>query len=204
MTAIDHRPPIDGTALRPQLAAQALCGLEHIAGNANLTLGSRPDALEQPPGWKGDIELSPVEIGIRLTPEQYAAREFPIASSSTSLLIVCLRGWRGRPVNDEADIRLVDAHAEGAGGDHDVDPVSEKIVQRCGSAGLRESGMVGSRTMTGISERTCNCLCAASSWRVHDGQSIVATDQRQESPQPLPLRAHGDSSEPQVRPVKGT
>jgi hypothetical protein len=36
-------------------------------------------------------------------------------------------------MDDETHVRLVDTHAESAGGDHDIDPVSQEVIERGGT-----------------------------------------------------------------------
>ena len=52
--------------------------------------------------------------------EQHALRFQPVAAGASGLLLVVLDRLRHPGVQDEADVRAIDAHAEGDGGDDEV------------------------------------------------------------------------------------
>ena len=60
-----------------------------------------------------------------------------VPPGAARLLIVALQILGHVVVDDEPDVGLVDAHAEGVGGHHDADPVVEEIVLivPCASSG---------------------------------------------------------------------
>ena len=63
---------------------------------------------------------------VRITVEQGAIRGQSVASCASDLLIITLDALRQIEVNDEAHIRLVDAHAERDGGDDDLRVVADE------------------------------------------------------------------------------
>ena len=48
-------------------------------------------------------------------------RRLPVAPGAADLLVVGLDRSRRREVDDRAHVGAVDAHAEGVGGDHDLE-----------------------------------------------------------------------------------
>ena len=60
--------------------------------------------------------------------EQHAVARQAVAAGAADLLVVALDRPRHVAVDHVADVRLVDAHAEGDGGDHDVDLVAREGV----------------------------------------------------------------------------
>ena len=60
---------------------------------------------------------------VRAGIEQGAAGRVAVAARAAGFLIIALQIFRHIVVDDEPDVRLVDAHAEGVGRDHDLDPV---------------------------------------------------------------------------------
>ena len=69
-----------------------------------------------------------------------------VAPGAAGFLVVVLEGLREGPVDDEADVGFVDAHAEGGGGDDDVvaGRVGEPGICSVGFFLLGEAGVVGS------------------------------------------------------------
>ena len=86
-----------------------------------------------------------MQLGIARTPEEYAPCEGAVASRPPRFLVVRLGRRRERPVNDEPNVRLVDAHAEGAGGHDHIHTIVQEILQRRGAPGLGQSRMVRRR-----------------------------------------------------------
>ena len=60
--------------------------------------------------------------------EQDGARRLAVASGAADLLVVGLDGAGKRDVDDGADVGLVDAHAEGDGGDDDLELAGEEVA----------------------------------------------------------------------------
>src|SRR5450432_3241645 len=75
--------------------------------------------------------------------EEHAGARETVAAGAAYLLVVALDRSGHVPVNDVADVRLVDSHAEGHGGDHDVHLIPAKGI--LGSASLlgRQAGVIG-------------------------------------------------------------
>ena len=72
-------------------------------------------------------------------------RRQPVASGAAGLLVIGLEALRQVEVRDEADVRLVDTHAEGDGGDHDDPLLLEEPVLVPGPHRLVEAGVVRQR-----------------------------------------------------------
>jgi hypothetical protein len=69
----------------------------------------------------------------------------PVATGATGLLIVGLDALRQVQVGDKAHVRLIDAHAEGDGGDDD-DALAAQELGLVGAAHVgRQAGMIGQR-----------------------------------------------------------
>lgn len=70
----------------------------------------------------GGIPRHPPRRAIPLLPrvEKHARRGFPVPARPPGFLVEALEGLGHAPVHDEADVLLVDAHAEGCGRDDDV------------------------------------------------------------------------------------
>ena len=100
-------------------------------------------------------------------------------------------------------VGLVDAHAEGAGGDDDVNPILKEIIQSDPTQQLAQTGVVGSRPVPRFTQGAGNCLGAPSGGGVHDGHDVVAVEQPKQRRQTLPLALHPHSPEPQVGPIEG-
>ena len=73
-------------------------------------------------------------VGVARAPEQHAAGELAIPPGAARLLVVGLGCGGQGPVDHEADLRLVDAHAERAGGDDHVEPIVEKVLEGAATA----------------------------------------------------------------------
>src|SRR5439155_14013425 len=72
-------------------------------------------------------------------------RREPVASGSAGLLVVGFEVLRCVEMRDEADIRLVDAHAEGDGGDDDDAFFAQEAVLVARARLGGEAGMVRQR-----------------------------------------------------------
>ena len=75
--------------------------------------------------------------------QQQAVGLEPVAARAAALLHVVLERLRHAGVNDVADVRLVDAHAEGDGGDDHVGPLFEKRVLIAVPLVVGQAGVVG-------------------------------------------------------------
>ncbi len=90
------------------------------------------DALEGPGHVRGAVEGDPFGGGA-------------VAAGAADLLPVGLDRARGVGVDDEADVGLVDAHAEGDGGDHHRFVLVEEPVEAVAAERLVEPGVIGAR-----------------------------------------------------------
>ena len=77
--------------------------------------------------------------------EGYAEPLAAVAAGAPRLLVVALKALRYVVVYDEADVGLVDAHAEGDGGYDDVDLLHQEVVLRLCARGGVQSGVVALR-----------------------------------------------------------
>jgi hypothetical protein len=66
-----------------------------------------------------------------------------VASGATDLLVVGLDGAGESSMDDGADVGLVDAHAEGDGGDDDIERAGEEVALDALARGGVESGVIG-------------------------------------------------------------
>src|SRR6266581_908646 len=97
----------------------------NILGPTNITPHTRseslPEILQQHPAPAAPSlhvaahgrRHAPSEIP--RAPEEHAVGGGPVAPGTSRFLVIALEGARGPPVDHAAYIRLVDAHAEGAG-----------------------------------------------------------------------------------------
>ena len=123
-----------GRAIGAQLAAQPFAGLPYRAGHSRQAWCAGPDPLQQSAGREGDIELPAVDPRVVRAARAGRKRGRAVAARPAGLLVVGLRrGWQ-RPMNDETNVRLVDAHAERAGRDDHSDLVVRGSVERRGAA----------------------------------------------------------------------
>ena len=114
----------------------------HVAQQPSGVLGELPASLQH---------LAPFgEVGARV--EQHALGLEPVPAGSTRLLLVVLERARGTSVDDVADVRSVDAHAERHRGDHDVGPLLEKRLLILAPHLVGESRVVGQGPMAQLVE----------------------------------------------------
>src|SRR3954463_13911288 len=88
--------------------------------------------------------------------EQCAARIAAIAAGAAGLLVISFKCRRHLKMKDEADVRLVDAHAKSIGGDHDGRSPGDE-----GFLGLRalpggETPVVEQRFVAGLTQPKMN------------------------------------------------
>jgi hypothetical protein len=71
-------------------------------------------------------------------------------------------------VTDEADVRFIDAHAEGdRGSDHHAVLLQEHVLIGV-SRRLLHAGVIGQRPKTGLAQRRCQCLAALTGCAIDD------------------------------------
>src|SRR5262249_46322069 len=151
-----------------------------------------PKAFEQRSWWKGDVELTAMQLRVARTPQQDTSRECAVATGTPGFLVIRLGGgWQG-PMDDEANVGLVNAHAESAGSNDDVDPIVEKCLQCFRTAPLGETSMVWGRTVSGTRQRPSNRFRQATSRSIHDDHVIIARQQVQEGSKAIGLGRHPD------------
>ena len=72
----------------------------------------------------------------------------PSASGPADLLIISFEGFGESVMHDQADIRLIDPHAKGDGGNDNIDLiVGKKVLRHSSFVGL-QAGMVSSGAKT--------------------------------------------------------
>jgi hypothetical protein len=76
----------------------------------------------------------------------------PVASGPAGLLVIGFEVFRSVEMRNETHIRLVDAHAEGDGGDNDDAFLVQKAVLVALARPWRETGVVGQRLATALAE----------------------------------------------------
>ena len=106
------------------------------------TCSGSPPALDQPLG--GDHVLHPEQ--------QQGLGGHAVAAGTPGLLVVPLDVLRHVVMDDEADVGLVDPHAERDRGDDDVDLVALERLLHAGALGGRQPGVVGGRAHAGGGE----------------------------------------------------
>ena len=104
-----------GDKLLETLGVAALLGFSADGGTAACAA-----ATAASPSILGDAVGNAVTFFARI--EQDAAGGFAVPAGAAGFLVVSFETLREAPVHDEADVLLVDAHAERGGGDDDVIP----------------------------------------------------------------------------------
>ena len=128
---------------RDHRAAHALLSIQ-IAQRLQNALNLSPRKA----GTGGEPELAFHVLG---SVEQHAAGRGAIAAGAPRLLQVVFQGTGDVGVNDQTHVRLVDAHAEGVGGDdHPQFPVDEPLLD----------GLLDLRRQTGVEVFGGNVLAA--------------------------------------------
>ena len=88
-----------------------------------------------------DEELGQPDVVGRV--KEDAAGRLPVPPGAAGLLVVALEVLGHIVVDDEPDVGLVDAHAEGVGGHHHLHPVEQKILLVLAAAGGVHLAVVG-------------------------------------------------------------
>ncbi len=89
----------------------------------------------------GDEGFHPVDV--RRREEQYTLGGQAVAPGAADFLVVALEVLRKVVVDDEPDVGLVDAHAEGDGGHHDEDVVAHETLLVVVPLSIRQTRVVG-------------------------------------------------------------
>ncbi len=115
-------------------ASVPVCELEH-----------RPDLVLVDAGGVAVADHALQAHHVRPGVEEDAVAVDAVAAGPADLLVVALDGLGHVAVDDVAHVRLVDAHAEGDGGAHDVDVVADEGVLGDGAIFCTEAGVIGQR-----------------------------------------------------------
>ena len=162
-----------------------------------------PDPFHQLLVRKGDVELGAGQPAIAGIEEQDAARKRAVASGAPRLLVVGLRrGWHG-PVHHQADVRLVDAHAEGAGGHDDLHPVGQEVHQRLLPALLGEPRMVRRGEVPCARQLAGERLHHVPGRGVDDRHPVLHGQEPKQRVPPFAVIPHRHDAEPEVPAVEG-
>src|SRR6185436_3897707 len=136
------------------------------------------------------------------TREQYAAGEPSIASGSASFLVVRLRSGGHGPVHNQPHSRLIDPHAEGAGGGDNFQILLQEPPQHFDSTRLVEAGVVRRSTKSRPIERPGETLGGISSRSVNDGQPVLLPQERKQPFEAFSLVPNRDHPEPEIGAVE--
>ena len=82
-----------------------------------------------------------------------------VATGAADLLVVAFEAPRQRGVDDGADVGLVDAHAEGDGGDDDLELAGEELLLHALAALGVEARVVGAAGKSASSSRASASAC---------------------------------------------
>ena len=126
-----------------------------------------------------------------------------VAAGAPGLLVVGLDRLRQIEVGDEAHVRLVDAHAEGDGGDDDDAAVLAEALQHGAADVGVETGMIGERRASLAGQPRGRLLDRLARQAVDDA-GVLGVLGLDELPQPLARAhaAHGRDGVADVRPVE--
>ena len=144
-----------------------------MAGSRAIAVRIGPRLLQRSRRRERDIELTAVQLRVVRVVEQNAAGELSVAARAPRLLVVGLRRRRQGPVHHQPDRRLVDAHAEGTGGDHQIEAVVEEGVEDGGAPSPVEAGVIGCGPMPGRHDRAGDRLGEPAGRGVDDGHPVV-------------------------------
>ena len=154
---------------------------------------------------------------IALVPQQRAPAGFAVAAGAPRLLIVGLDAFRHVVVDDEAHVRLVDAHAEGVGGHHHRHPVGDEVALRPPASVGQHAAVVGDRDRPGFRtvspgrraqlrhgavDRLGERFGFLARGAVHDARILRVRGDVLRHPCDLVLGLQADDVEVQVRPVE--
>jgi hypothetical protein len=144
-----------------------------------------------------------MQRGVAVSPKQHASGELAVSAGSPCLLIVGLRSWRWRPVDDQSNVRLVDTHAEGAGGHDHVDAISQEVIECEAPPDLAQAGVIGDGAVACLRQSTGDSFGGRPRGSIHDGDNIVASEQREQCAHPFGFALHVHRAEPEIGAVEG-
>ena len=133
----------------------------------------------------------------RLSAKSRRARREPVAARAPGLLVVGLDRARHRGVRDGAHVGLVDAHAEGVGGDHHLDLAVHEAPLGVGALLAPEAGVVGQHLGPQRAlQRAGQVLGLRARARVDDGRArpVVAPARRRSARACRPAPRHGTTA----------
>ena len=128
---------VEGLVVHLELA------LERSRARWKSSVRSAANALKIGGGRVVALEEELVHLAVGEGVEQDGARGLAVAAGAADLLVVALDGAGQRGVDDGADVGLVDAHAEGDGGDDDFELAGEEVALDALAGGGVEAGVVG-------------------------------------------------------------
>ena len=99
-----------------------------------------------------------------------------VASGTTSLLEIGLDGIRAVVVDDQTDIRFVDAHTEGVGGHHDTHAVVLPVALSTVLVGMFEPCMIEGGRESGVGEVFGNLAGMATAAHIDDGRACCLAE----------------------------
>ena len=102
------------------------------------------DAGEFGGGWVVAFEEALVNLSVDERVKEDGAGGEAVASCAADLLVVGLDGAGEGDVDDGADVGFVDAHAEGDGGDDDLELAGLEVALDAVASGGVEAGVIGS------------------------------------------------------------
>ena len=117
-------------------------------------------------------------LGVAGLEQQQAVRGPAVPACSASLLQIALQRTGYLGVHDRADVRLVDAHAEGVGGDHHLDVALVEAALDLPFPLGRDTGMEVPGHEAALGERLGSFLRAPLGRAVDDGSARVSSVQR--------------------------
>src|ERR671913_1148650 len=95
-------------------------------------------------------------------------RGLTVATGASRLLRICLQRRARAEVDDEADVGLVDTHAEGNRGDDDARVATHEAVLVCGAQPWLESGVIGDGAYAVVAQHPGKVLGIAAGRNVDD------------------------------------
>ncbi len=110
-----------------------------------------------------------MHLAVGVGVEEHRSRRLPVASGAADLLVVGLDAAGKRGVDDGADVGLVDAHAEGDGGDDDIELAREEVALDAFADAGFEAGVIGGGASSKHGGQFFGGLAAG---RVDDGGTV--------------------------------
>ena len=173
---------LDGVPDRRLLQAEVLAEgrevqLEHAAdarvvGNLEEDVHLLVDVLDEFHGREGDLLHLAEAAQVRAVPQEHRPGGLAVAARAPRFLEIGLRAFREVCVHHEADIGLVDAHAEGVGAHHHA-----RVAGLPGLLPLRAGGGAQARVVIvclhpRLAERGGEFLCPAAAAHIHDAAAL--------------------------------